>query len=259
MATLRVLIIDDNIQYAEELSRQFAQSGLFEVLPVVTISENAIGAFRELKPDVVVLDMIMPRMDGIEILRVLNERNAIGNAMIFATTPFYLDASIVQKAIDMGVTYFFYKPIDALSVFSHISDTIHAKQGITGKSLVSQTDVDLKIKEWVVNYMRLLGVGAHLKGYEYIKCATTYCINHGGRIPAISTELFPYVALKYNTTWKSVDRNIRTAIEYAWNHGNVEAQHKLFGYTVNCHSGAPTCKEFIAMLCERIIMRIKQI
>ncbi len=259
MATQRVLIIDDNLQYAEELGKHFAESGLFEVLPYVTNSENAIGAFREFKPDIAILDMIMPRMDGMEILRVINERDIRGSAMIFATTPFYLDTLIIQQAIDMGVTYFFYKPIDALSVYSRIFDTVNAKKNSSGKAPSTKKEVDIKIEEWIVNYMRLLGIGAHLKGYEYIKCATIYCIEHGGRIPNISTELFPYIAEKYNTSWKSVDRNIRTAIEYAWNHGSVEVQHKLFGYTVNCHSGAPTCKEFIAMLCERIVIRVKQI
>lgn len=185
MADLRVLIIDDNIQYARELEKQFSQAGRFDVMPCVTISENAIGAFKAFRPDIAILDMIMPRMDGMEILQALNERALIGKTLIFATTPFYLDAHIIQKAIDMGVSYFFYKPIEASSVYARILDTINAKQGAEGTSFLSQKEVDRKTQEWIVNYMRLLGIGAHLKGYEYIKCATAYCINHGGRIPSI--------------------------------------------------------------------------
>lgn len=258
MDALRVLIIDDNLQYAEELGRHFAGESLFELLPIITVSENAITAFKEMKPDLVVLDMIMPRIDGMEILRAVNARESLKDVMIFASTPFYMDAPIIQQAIDLGVTYFFYKPIDAEAVYSRILDTVNVRKKLAVKKPASKQEIDYKVESWIVNYLRSLGVSAHLKGYEYIKCAIVYCIDHGGRIPAISTELFPYVAEKYNTNWKSVDRNIRTAIEYAWNHGNVEVQHKLFGYTVNGHSGSPTCKEFIAMICERIVIRLKQ-
>lgn len=255
---MRVQIVDDNLQYAEELGRYFAGESLFELLPIITVSENAIAAFKELKPDIVVLDMIMPRIDGMEILRAANARESLSNAMIFATTPFYLDTSVIQQSIDLGVTYFFYKPIDAAAVYSRILDTVNARRKLSVRKPASKQEIENKIEGWIVNYLRSMGISAHLKGYEYIKCAIIYCVDHGGRIPPISTELFPFVAEKYNTNWKSVDRNIRTAIEYAWNHGNVDVQHKLFGYTVNGHSGSPTCKEFIAMICERIVIRLKQ-
>lgn len=256
---MRVLIIDDNTDFALRLQQCFAASERFEALPCVSVSRDALQAFKELQPDIAVLDMIMPQMDGMELLSKLHDMKLSANTMIFATTPFYLNPAIIQQAMDMGVVYFFYKPIDINSIFSRVKETVQARQRMFSLPVSAKAAaVDLRIETISVNYLRALGVPAHLKGYGYIKSALQYCVSHGGKVPNISTELFPMLGAPYGASWKTVDRDVRTAIEYAWNYGNIDAQHQLFGYTVDRGSGAPTCKEFIAMLCERVVMRMKQ-
>ena len=254
---MRVLIIDDNTDFALRLQQCFAASDLFEVLPCVSESQDALQAFDALRPDIAVLDMIMPQMDGMEMLRSLHEAQAAQSAMIFATTPFYLNPAITQQAMDLGVVYFFYKPIDPNKVFFRVRETVQARRRLfSAPTGVKETAHDIRCETITVNYLRAVGVPAHLKGYAYIKSALQYCVRHGGKVPNLSTELFPILGAPYGASWKTVDRDIRTAIEYAWNHGNIDAQHQLFGYTVDRGSGAPTCKEFIAMLCERVVMRM---
>lgn len=259
MKPMRVLIIDDNTDFALRLQRCFAASERFEALPCVGASRDALQAFEELKPDIAVLDMIMPQMDGMELLGKLHAAKLSPDTMIFATTPFYLNPAIIQQAMDMGVVYFFYKPIDPNNIFSRVKETVQARQRIFSPGAgVKKATFDLRCETIAVNYLRALGVPAHLKGYGYIKSAIQYCVSHGGKVPSLSTELFPLLGEPSGASWKTVDRDVRTAIEYAWNHGNIDAQHQLFGYTVDRGSGAPTCKEFIAMLSERVIMRMKQ-
>ncbi|MDO5110896.1 MAG: sporulation initiation factor Spo0A C-terminal domain-containing protein [Clostridia bacterium] len=259
MKPVRVLIIDDNTDFALRLQQCFATSDLFEVLPCVGGSQDALQAFAGLQPDIAILDMIMPQMDGMDILRNLHAAKTTPDTMIFATTPFYLNPAIIQQAMDLGVVYFFYKPIDPSQVFTRVKETVQARSRIFSAPAGAKTPAhDLRCETITVNYLRALGVPAHLKGYAYIKSALQYCVSHGGKVPNISTELFPILGEPNGASWKTVDRDVRTAIEYAWNHGNMDAQHQLFGYTVDRGSGAPTCKEFIAMLCERVVMRMKQ-
>jgi len=259
MSKRKLLIIDDNLRYAQELGAHFMDAGGFELLPYAPDAQRALASFGERKPDVVVLDMIMPRMDGLEILSALHARGALENVSVFATSPFYLDTDIFNRAAEMGVRYIFYKPVDAGYVCLRILELLELRDGMRESAQERARRVDAKIDELCSNYLRLIGVGVHLKGYDYTKNAVHYCICRGGRVPSISKELFPYIATLHHTTWKCVDRDIRTAIEYAWSHGDMEAQHRLFGNTVKSHSGAPTCKEFIATLCERILPRIKQL
>ena len=99
---------------------------------------------------------------------------------------------------------------------------------------------------------------AHLNGYRYVRAAIDYNVLHYDENPGLTTDIYPTVAKQYHTRWNCVERDIRTAIERAWNQGNLEKQHKLFGYTVDQYKGRPTNKEFISMITERVVMRLKQ-
>lgn len=256
---LRVLIVDDNPEYCAELEQCFSGSDSFRVLPFAASGKAAIEAFSTQKPDIVILDMIMPEMDGMEVLQVLAERRLGQDAMIFASSPFYLDASIIQKAQDLGIVYFFYKPISAAAVYGRILDTVNARRRMFEKREERKRELDTKCEQFTANYLRIIGIRPHLKGYTYLKVAIQYCIDHYGRMPGVTTEIYPYVAQQCNSTPRRVERDIRTAIEYAWSHGDLEAQHSFFGYTINSHKGTPTSKELIAMLTERVAIRLKKV
>lgn len=258
--TLRVLIVDDNPEYCAELKNCFAASAYFVMLPPVTEPQRALETISAEAPDIIVMDMIMPGQDGMTLLRAMQERRIGQDAMIFATSPFYLDAAIIAQAQELGIVYFFYKPVAARFVFNRILDIVNARMRMFEKRESARKPVtDLQCETIIVNYLRLMGVRPHLKGYSYLKAAIRYQVEHYGRMPGVTTEVYPYVAALYGTTGNCVERNVRTAIEYAWNNGDIKAQHSLFGYTVNSHKGTPTAKEFIAMLAERTVMRLKQI
>lgn len=255
------MIVDDNPEYCSELKSCFAASAYFTLLAPVTEPHQALETISREAPDIIVMDMIMPELDGMGLLRTMKERRIGQDAMIFATSPFYMDAAIIAQAQELGIVYFFYKPVAALSVFNRILDIVNARMRMFEKrvSVIRESAMDLQCETIIVNYLRLMGVRPHLKGYNFLKAAIRYNVEHYGRMPGVTTEVYPYVAALYDTSANCVERDIRTAIEYAWNNGDIKAQHSLFGYTVNSHKGTPTAKEFIAMLCERTVIRLKQI
>ena len=109
----------------------------------------------------------------------------------------------------------------------------------------------------VTDMIHEIGVPAHIKGYQYLRDATSMSVNDMDMLGSVTKTLYPTSAEKYQTTASRVERAIRHAIEVAWNRGRMETLDSLFGYTINTGKGKPTNSEFIALIADKIRLQYK--
>jgi two-component system, response regulator, stage 0 sporulation protein A len=216
---------------------------------------------KKLSPDMVVLDIIMPNLDGIGVLERITE-------MQLTSRPLFIMLSAVgqeifiQKAISLGAEYYMVKPFDAPTLVSRLRQIFKernfvnyntsriftkASQSIE-KPVNRMTDLEVE----VTNLIRDVGIPPHLIGYQYIREAIIQSVNSTKGFGLITKVLYPSVAAKFGTSAQKVERAIRNAIESAWARGNPDTVDSLFGYTINYNKGKPTNSEFIAMMSDRI-------
>lgn len=109
----------------------------------------------------------------------------------------------------------------------------------------------------VTKLLHELGVPAHIRGHNYLRDSIMLTVADPSVVNMITKELYPAVAKQHNSTPSRVERAIRHAIEVAWCRGNVEAIHRLFGYTVKDSKGKPTNSECIAMIADKLRLEIE--
>lgn len=265
MKRIKLQIIDDNLDYCMRLEEYMRASGFFEVLPSAHDGMEALKSFERELPEVALVDMVMPHMDGIELLRQLRERGY--TPRIIANSPF-IDEELVRMAQSLGASYFLAKPMEFCYVLARVVEVagvggagMDEAERAAFKSMLAKERRDVNRDEIIANYLRVLGVPAHITGYWYLKECVDYWVEHYGQLIGLTTCVYPHVAKKFNTTPVRVERNLRHAIESAWDNGGVasiDAQHKIFGYTVNDAKGRPTNKEFIAMIADRTVHKLKR-
>ena len=115
-----------------------------------------------------------------------------------------------------------------------------------------------RLETMVTEIIHEIGIPAHIKGYQYIREAIILTVRYMDLINAVTKALYPMVAKRYNTTPSRVERAIRHAIEVAWDRGDIEVLQKYFGYTVSNIKGKPTNSEFIALIADRLQLRLKE-
>ena len=229
---------------------------------------EALTLIEEKQPDLVVLDIIMPHLDGLGVLERLNSMNLTKFPRIVVLSAVGQD-KITQRAITLGADYYVVKPFDMDIFTKRIRDMfndsllgndepVKKQVAMTTTEMItapSRGPVDLETE--ITNIIHEIGVPAHIKGYMYLREAITMVVNDMELLSAVTKELYPSIAKKYNTTASRVERAIRHAIEVAWGRGQVEAINKLFGYTVHNEKGKPTNSEFIAIIADKLRLKNK--
>ncbi len=244
--SIGVLIADDNRDFCELLKEFIAQQEDFNLTGIAYNGIDALQMIRETKPDVVVLDIIMPHLDGIGVLEKLVSSNSNKPRIIMLTA--FGQESVTQRAVELGADYYILKPFDFNVLATRVRQLA---EGVN----VSQYIAPAKPKNMdvaVTNIIHEMGVPAHIKGYHYLRDAILMVIGEISLLGAVTKELYPTIALKYQTTPSRVERAIRHAIELAWDRGNVEMMTSYFGYTINLDRGKPTNSEFIAMVSDKL-------
>jgi len=255
--TIKVLIVDDNRDFVEILQEFFNQQEDFSVTDVAYNGIEALDKINLNLPDVVILDIIMPHLDGIGVLEKLARLELPDRPKVVMLTAFGQE-NMTQRAVELGADYFMLKPFDLETLGNRIrqlfSDGVPMRTAGGAASKVYHTapvrtrNMDLE----VTNLIHQMGVPAHIKGYQYLRDAILLVIAEVGLLGAVTKELYPNIAVKYMTTPSRVERAIRHAIELAWDRGNVEMMSKFFGYTINIQRGKPTNSEFIAMVADKL-------
>lgn len=253
---LRILVADDNKDFCDCLCNYLEKQ---QDMEIIYIAYDGIDAYNKIlteKPDVALIDGIMPKLDGIGILEKLNNSNATVETMCIMLTAI-TEEQITQKAFSLGAKYYIAKPFDMEMLVSRIRQL---KEPITAKAFKigggqRQNPCDLETR--VTNILHEIGVPAHIRGYHYMREAILMAIDDIDVLNYITKELYPSIAKKCNTTPSRVERAIRHAIEVAWSRGKVDAIDSLFGYTVSTHKGKPTNSEFIALIADRLRLELK--
>ncbi len=250
---LKILIADDNKDFCDILKNYLQKQSEFEILDIAFDGNEAYEKIINLKPDIVLLDEVMPHLDGIGVLEKLAQNNITSPMCIMLTA--VTQEQVTQKAFSLGAKHYIAKPFDMDLLVSRIKQL---KEPITfpNKSAGDNCfNVDLETR--VTNILHEIGVPAHIRGYHYMREAILMAISDIDVLNYITKELYPSIAKKCNTTPSRVERAIRHAIEVAWSRGRIDVIDNFFGYTINNHKGKPTNSEFIALIADRLRLELK--
>lgn len=258
MDKIRVGIADDN-----ELSREMLRviTELDDSLEIVGEAENGIEAWalvKEEKPDILLLDVVMPRGDGLEVLAKAREEGNIDTKFIMVSA--VGDERTAADAMARGADYYIVKPFRAETIIREIKRSAEQKKSAKTANVVPcvysnpQTEEKAGIRHEITRLLLAVGVPAQLNGYQYLREAILMTVQDVEYISSVTKKLYPMLAEQFNATPGSVERSIRHAIETSWSRGSVEKIDDIFGYTVDDCKGKPTNSEFIAMLADHVRM-----
>ena len=271
---ISVLIADDNKEFCSLLNDYLLNQRDIVVTGIAKDGIEALDLIQEKEPDLVILDIIMPHLDGLGVLEKLNNMNLNKMPRVIILSAVGQD-KITQKAIKLGADYYVVKPFDMDVFIKRIRDMFNSTESseqsvnrlaqqntMVSRETISQQVAPEKsepqdLETEITNIIHEIGVPAHIKGYMYLREAITMVVNDMELLSAVTKELYPSIAKKYNTTASRVERAIRHAIEVAWGRGQVEAINKLFGYTINTEKGKPTNSEFIAIIADKLRLKNK--
>lgn len=209
-------------------------------------------------PDIVLMDMFMSNLDAIGVIRQIKS-TASGNVPVFVIVSSFDSTVLEREALSAGAAYYVIKPYRAEDLLERISDLLsYCIDDSKEKSKGEILSLDKELEITVTEILHQIGVPAHIKGYHYLRDSIMMCVLHPEIINAVTKELYPAVANKYDTTSSRVERAIRHAIEVAWDRGDVDILNSYFGYTIHNGRGKPTNSEFIAMISDRLRLHNKR-
>ena len=246
----RVLLVNSSEEFSSKLSATLKQSDRYAVVGTANDGVRGIELLRELKPELLVVDMMLPKADGIAVLKAAGslEKRPLQLVLADFMTDFVTDALVQQ-----GVQYVLLKPCTTLAVLERLDEM----RGRLSQGRPLQKTRDANIEAMVTSMIHEIGVPAHIKGYQYLREAIILAVKDMDVINAITKVLYPQVAKTFATTPSRVERAIRHAIEVAWDRGDLETLQRFFGYTVSNTKGKPTNSEFIALIADKLQLQLK--
>jgi two-component system response regulator (stage 0 sporulation protein A) len=257
---IKVLVADDNREFCSILKDYFTNEADFEIVDVCSNGMEVLDVLGKKDVEVLILDLIMPYMDGIGVLEKIAELNLEPRPKIIILTAFGQE-NITQKAEKLGADYYILKPFN-LQVLGdrvrQVARDIRPSMDKRGSSsVVMPMPVPKNLELEVTRIIHEIGVPAHVKGYQYLRAAIMLVTEEINYLGAVTKELYPTIAKKYDTTPSRVERAIRHAIELAWDRGDIDRINKFFGYTINGEKGKPTNSEFIANIADKLRLASK--
>lgn len=267
---ITVLIADDNSDFASTLAGYIKAEEDFELVGIARDGIEAYDFIKNTEPDIVLLDVIMPRLDGLGVLEKLNEDRMNKTPTCIMLSAVGQDI-ITQKAINLGAQYYIVKPFEIGVLMKRIKEIKYigpsqVKSNNCISKEIKSSYIELapgekkneeNLEALVTNIIHEIGVPAHIKGYQYLRVAIMMVVNDIDVINQITKQLYPDIAHKYHTTPSRVERAIRHAIEVAWGRGQQDVVESIFGYTISAMKGKPTNSEFIAMVADKLRLELK--
>ena len=238
----KVIIADANESFRAMLREIIEQDGGFTVAASVGDGRSALEQVRELAPDLLILDVVLPELDGFGVLDQLRREELPVRTMIVSA---FFTEQVVSEALSKGAAYFMPKPFENAALLDRMRAVCQPAQPAAHAK---------NLKNMVTDIIHEIGVPAHIKGYQYLREAILIAVEDMDVINAVTKVLYPEVARRFSTTPSRVERAIRHAIEVAWDRGDLETLQKFFGYTVSNTKGKPTNSEFIAMIADRLVL-----
>ena len=239
----RIIIADAGVEFRAILAQTLAGEPDLQVVGETGDGEELIRMVRQLRPDAVVMELVLAGMDGLEVLLELSQLGDRPRILVLSN---YIRGNVVDEAAARGADFFLIKPCKPSTVVQRL------RQVMSPGGLESERDSGPNLEAQVTAIIHEVGVPAHIKGYQYLREAIMIAVEDMDVINAVTKVLYPEVAKRFGTTASRVERAIRHAIEVAWDRGDLETLQKYFGYTVSNAKGKPTNSEFIAMIADRL-------
>ena len=263
MGKWSVAIADDNERMIGILDGILRQDEDIQIVGVARDGEEVCQIIKDKEPDIVLLDIIMPKLDGLTVMEKIGQDIHIQKKPEFVVISAIGQERITEDAFLLGARYYIMKPFDHEMLLSRIqslkADRQKRKTEIR-KVVPYETKMDYmerNLETDVTNMIHEIGVPAHIKGYQYLRDAIIMSVNDSEMLGSITKRLYPTIAKNHKTTSSRVERAIRHAIEVAWSRGKMDTIEELFGYTVSSRKGKPTNSEFVALIADKIRLEYK--
>lgn len=257
----RLFIADSDEDYRSLLCATLCRESDFEIIGDTGNGSEAVDRILSLRPDVVLTELVLPELDGLEVIRTINESLGSARPSIVILTA-YSSTAVLRNAAALDTDYFALKPIAKHLLIERIRSLKNAREERSQPQLNPQLALqsgaqptsERNLVLTITSILHDVGVPAHIKGYQYLREAIGMAVHEPENINAITKILYPAIAKQFRTTASRVERAIRHAIEVAWDRGDVEEIQHIFGYTVSGIKGKPTNSEFIAMIADYITL-----
>ena len=245
----RILLADTGVEFRGILSQALTKEPDLQVVGETADGAELVSMARELRPDGVIMEMVLTGMDGLEVLDELSKLKDRPRVLVLSS---YIRGNVIDEAAARGADFFLTKPCKISTVCQRL------RQVMSPGGLETERDSGYDLERKVTSIIHEVGVPAHIKGYQYLREAIMIAVEDMDVINAVTKVLYPEVAKTFGTTASRVERAIRHAIEVAWDRGDLETLQKYFGYTVSNAKGKPTNSEFIAMIADRLRLEMRE-
>ncbi len=251
MGKIKVLMIDDNISLIGMVKEYFYNHADIEIALEAHDGEEGLNKIlnNENEYNLVLLDLIMPKKDGVYVLEELKKRNIEKNIIVLTS---YNAPDVIRKVSEYGVNYYILKPFELTELERRILESVDSLD----KSSINLYHNNLQIS--ITKMLHELGMPSHIKGYQYIREGIIMLYNKPEIVGGITKELYPDIASKFDTTVSRVERAIRHAIEVSWNRGNWDFMEEIFGHSVDIDKAKPTNSEFIVTVADKLRLEYKK-
>ena len=246
-----VIIADNSEEFCNLLTEHLKRADGFQVIGTANDGEQAIRLITERKPKILVLDLMLPKKDGLSVLKAISGMQH--KPVVLATSAFITDY-VTTAVASLGVQYLMLRPCDMTALVERLEEI---RGGENQKMPANRQANPQSIEAMVTGIIHEIGVPAHIKGYQYLREAIIIAVGDMDVINAITKVLYPQVAKTFQTTPSRVERAIRHAIEVAWDRGDLDTLQRFFGYTVSNTKGKPTNSEFIALIADKLQLQLK--
>ena len=252
----RIMLIDDNREFCALLQEWIAKEPDFVCVGVAHDGRTAVNKIPKLNPDLVILDLVLPHLDGLGVLECMRQKGITSKFLIL--TAFGTD-HFLENALKLGADCFVMKPFEPSVLMRRIREIAHRKSGEPWARQVRLTNGLDKavVEEMIAQRITEIGIPAHYKGYRYLKDAIAMVVDDVGLLDQVTKVLYPAIAQRNHTSPEKAERAMRHAIETAWSRGDVEVLHRTFGYSVDANRGRPTNSSFIAKLADEIRLELR--
>ena len=252
---LKIVIADDTTELGQNCAKALKGYGM-DVLLCSKDGQRVLDTVKKEKPDVILADVFMPNLDILGVLNGLNDINSKERPMVMAMSSFD-NQRLEKETLDAGASYYFLKPFDINTMAERIIQLSGWKNEISPVVVKDNVVTDPELELMVTEIIHQIGVPAHIKGYHYLREAIILSVKNSDILGSVTKLLYPTVAKNHGTTSSRVERAIRHAIEVAWDRGDIDVLNSYFGYTIQNDRGKPTNSEFIAMISDKLRLRLK--
>ena len=249
----RILVADANEEFRRVLAASLAEEADMDLVGETGDGPEAVRLAEHSQPDVVLMDLVLAKMDGLEVLQELAQLPGRPRVLVLSS---FVRGNVAELAAARGADYYMMKPCKLTAVLERVRQLAN---GLADGEREEKAEIqDRNLESTVTAIIHEIGVPAHIKGYQYLRESILIAVKDMEVINAVTKILYPEVAKRFGTTASRVERAIRHAIEVAWDRGDLETLQKYFGYTVSNAKGKPTNSEFIAMIADRLQLQQKE-